>query len=342
MLNSRAKISTCCSFVITTIISGYLILVFSLPKEVLGQPSTPDTGKSTPLHLLAIELPLAFDQTDRSSVHWTADEFIDPGVASSYSHSKVHWPGIAITSAALAGIYTAIFTYEKDRRWNGPRTDFFFTHTLTARGVDKLGHFYATKAQASFIGNLYSFSIMPRRPATLLGAGMALSIQTMVELKDGRVADRGFGVYDEIANTLGAAWYVARELRPGLQRFQVRWLYYPSENRDLLEPGYRFTEDYTGHSYWISSRVWDLLPFYWPKVIVPAVGITLNDWVPNSSQQGFYSVHLSLNPDFNYIFTGESKISKALADLFNGFYMPAPALQLYPNLGFKIIFVGSN
>lgn len=341
MPNSRAHTSPYFSFIITTIISGCIILIFSLPYKILGQPETLNSRHSSLPHLLAMELPVTFRDTSKSSVRWALYKF-DSGGINSYSSRKVYWPGIAVTSVALAGIYSTIFNYEQDRRWNGPGTDFFFTHTLTAKGVDKLGHFYATKAQASFIANLYSFSMLPRKTATILGAGVALSVQTLVELKDGRVSDRGFGVYDEIANTLGAAWFVARALQPGLQRFHVRWLYYPSDNRDLLEPGYRFTEDYTGHSYWISSRVWDLLPFYWPKAIVPVIGITLNDWVPNSSQQGFYSVHLSLNPDFKYIFTGDSTINKAMADLLNGFYIPAPALQLYPNLGFKIIFTGNN
>lgn len=260
---------------------------------------------------------------------------------SPYTSGSVSWRGVALTTAALAGIYTGLFSYEQDRRWNGPRADFFFAYITSARGVDKAGHFYATKAQASMISNLYTLSNVPPRTATLLGMGIALSVQTLVELKDGHIADRGFGVYDEIANTLGAAWFYGREHSPFLQRFQVRWLYYPSDNQDLLASEHRFTEDYTGHSYWLSAKVWDLIP-RWPKVIMPAVGLSLNDWVPNSDEQGYYSVHLSLNLDFDYIFTGNSPLARTFADLFNGFYIPAPAVQLYPDLGFKLIFYGQK
>lgn len=313
-----------------TVAGTCILLVICIPSAALGQASTIPDPEITRI-LQPGDLEATAQQQHYANL--LANDF------SFYTAGSVSWPGVALTTAALAGIYTGLFSHEQDRRWNGPRADFFFAYRTDARGVDKAGHFYATQAQASVISNLYTLSNMPRGTANLLGTGMALSVQTLVELKDGRIADRGFGVYDEIANTLGAAWFYGRERSPFLQRFQVRWLYYPSENRDLLMPGYRFTEDYTGHSYWLSAKVWDLIP-RWPKVIVPAVGMNLNDWVPNSDEEGHYSVHLSLNPDFDYIFTGDSPLARTFADLFNGFYIPAPAVQLYPDLGFKLIFYG--
>lgn len=270
-----------------------------------------------------------------------------PNLFNNYNQSnmlspRVSWPGIAVTSTALAGIYTGIFSYEQDRRWGGPEAPFHFTRSLKTKGADKAGHFYATQAQASFISNLYKLSNVNPTTADLMGAGIALSIQTLVELKDGRIEDRGFGVYDEVANLLGAGWFYARQQSTFLQRFQMRWLYYPSSNSDLLPKGHRFTEDYTGHSYWLSMSVWDILPFYWPKFIAPTAGITLNGWVPNTNQQGYYSYHLSLNPDFNYIIPRNTALGRTFADLLNSFYFPAPALQVYPDFGFKLIFYGQK
>ena len=260
-----------------------------------------------------------------------------------YDESKtISWPGLVVTSTALAGLYTGLFNYEQKRRWDEPKVPFHFVYNLGTRGADKAGHFFATKAQASTISNLYTLSNVPQGTSDLIGVGIALSVQTLVELKDGRIDGRGFDVYDEVANVLGASWFYARQRSDFLQRFQIRWLYYPSDNRDLLAPGHRFTEDYTGHSYWLSAKVWDIMPFYWPKFIVPAGGITLNDWIPNSEQQGYYSFHLSLNPDFDYIFPQRTKFGRTLSDFFNNFYIPAPAVQVYPDLGFKLIFHGQK
>lgn len=280
-------------------------------------------------------------QYQLTNVQYRPDFF--PGFAQpDFVSPDVSWPGIAVTSIALAGIYIGLFSYEQNRRWAGQQVSFHFTRTFNTKGADKAGHFYATQTQASLISNLYKLSNVKPKTSDLIGAGIALSVQTLVELKDGRIDDRGFGMYDEVANILGAGWFYARQQSEFLQRFQIRWLYYPSSNRDLLANGHRFTEDYTGHSYWLSSKVWDILPIYWPKFIVPAVGITLNNWIPNSDQQGFYSYHLSLNPDFNYIIPRRTALGRTLSDLFNSFYIPAPAVQIYPDPGFKLVFYGQK
>ena len=336
MDTTTANSSTKSIYLSTAIVICVMIMLY-LPATSRGQTVSADDITL----MLAPEITL-IKPSYSTTQSLKADKFTTLQPLPYMQGGGISWPGFALTSATLAGLYAGIFSYEQDRRWNGPRSDFFFAHTLNARGVDKAGHFYATKAQASLISNLYTFSNVSPRTANLIGTGIALSVQTLVELKDGRVADRGFGVYDEIANALGASWFYAREHSPFMQRFQVRWLYYPSDDRDLLKPGYRFTEDYTGHSYWLSAKVWDLLPFYWPKAIVPALGMSLNDWVPNSDQQGYYSIHLSLNPDFNYILPDKSRVARALADLFNEFYIPAPAIQLYPDLGFKLVFYGQK
>lgn len=57
----------------------------------------------------------------------------------------INWAGIAITSTALAGIYTGLFSYEQDKRWGVPQVSFHFAHSISAKGADKAGIFTRQK-----------------------------------------------------------------------------------------------------------------------------------------------------------------------------------------------------
>nr|WP_286670570.1 DUF2279 domain-containing protein [Fodinibius salsisoli] len=239
----------------------------------------------------------------------------------------------------ITGIYTGLFIYEQNHRWNVPKVPFHFSSGLNAKGFDKFGHFYATKSQAELISNLYTFSNIRSGRSNLLGAGIALTVQSLIEIKDGKVSDVGFDVYDQISNLMGIAWFYGRENSAFLKRFNFRWFYHPSKDKQLLPKGSltRFIEDYNGHSYWLTTQVGDFIP-YWPRFIVPAAGITLNNWSYEQNQSGYYSYHLSFNLDFTHIIPQHSSWGKISADLLNSFYVPAPAIEVYPDFGFELLF----
>jgi hypothetical protein len=262
------------------------------------------------------------------------------------SNTNVNWTAFTITSAGIAGFYTTLFAREQSRRWGTPKVPFYTNSRLEAKGFDKFGHFYATKTQASVISSLYDFSNVKPGTSALLGAGIALSVQSIIEIKDGRVTSGGFDLYDQTANVLGTSWFFAREKVDVMQRFNVRWFYYPSEEKDLLEPNTRFNEDFGGHTYWLSMQTHDLLPEkmqrYWPKFIVPAAGISLNNWTGPENPDHYLSYHLSIAPDFTHILPQDSRVGRFFTDILNGFYIPAPAVEVYPEFGFKLIFYGQN
>jgi hypothetical protein len=81
---------------------------------------------------------------------------------------------------------------------------------------------------------------------------------------------------------------------------------------------------------------------YWPKFIVPSAGVSLNDWSTDPNQNGELSYHLSLNLNFKHIIPQKSGFARAMTEFLNGFYIPAPALEVYPNPGVKLIFFGQK
>lgn len=261
---------------------------------------------------------------------------------------KVNWTRFGIVTGVVAGSYTGLYLFNKDHWWGGTRVPFRFDEQYYAKGFDKLGHFYAAKTQALIVSRLYERSNLSRNRSALLGAGVALSVQTLIEIKDGTVSSGGFDRLDELSNIMGVGWFYARERIDFLQRFDVRWMYFPSETRQD-RPNYRdgkLTDDYNGQSYWVSMQVRDLLPQkmqpYWPKFIVPAAGVSLNNWPGATGEVPHVSYHLSLDLDFKHILPQNTAFLRILSDILNGIHIPAPALELHPDPTFNLIFYGQD
>lgn len=105
-----------------------------------------------------------------------------------------------------------------------------------------------------------------------------------------------------------------------------------------------FTNDYSGHVYWVSMRVWDLLPAsvqpYWPRFLQLSAGVSLNRWEEYPDSDAYLSTHISVDVDWREIIPRESWIGRTMGDLLNRYHLPAPALQITPRPGVRLLFVG--
>jgi hypothetical protein len=304
------------------------------------------------------QLPIKFTQSmtnwekwkqESPELHYLNFYFRNPEYINSQAPiDKVNWANFAMITGVVSASYTGFFVYNRDRWWPGRGAAFHFREQIYAKGFDKLGHFYATKTQAMVLSRLYGFSNISQTASDLLGAGIALSMQTLIEIKDGTTSLGGFDRYDQLANIMGVSWFYARERVDFLKPFNVRWMYYPSENL-REQPNYRddrLASDYNGQSYWVSMRVWDLLPqkeqSKWPRFVVPTAGISLNNYPASPGASTHVSYHLSLNPDFKYILPQDSAFGRIMTTILNSIHFPAPALEVHPDLKFNLIFYGQD
>jgi len=219
---------------------------------------------------------------------WTPQALPPTGVQGLNPQSGIRWGRFAGVTTAMAASYTGIFLYEKSQWWDGQGSGFHFdSHLNYARNFDKISHFYAGEVQALINTRALEWSGVPHGNAALWGSITSLAAQTHVEIHDGFSRSWGFDWYDQAANTLGAAWFYAHDRVPTLRRFDVRWSYYPSnvwlDNLEARqEEGNMFADDYSGHSYWMSMRVHDLLPGaagrLWPEALHVSFGASLHDW----------------------------------------------------------------
>lgn len=271
----------------------------------------------------------------------------------------LQWDRFALVTGGLSAAYTGQYLFEKRRWWSGERSHFRFnSHLNYARNFDKLGHFHATGIQALINARLLSWSGVDPSRAAFWGSMTSLLAQTHVEIHDGFHPKWGFDWYDQAANVLGATWFYARERVGPLRRFTLRWTYAPSkmwrsdDNRSIM-----FADDYSGHTYWVSMRVWDLLPSsvqtVWPPFLQISAGATLNDWSeetwarnapggPGPNPDAFVSYHLSVDLDWEELLPQNSWLFRSLSDVLNRFHLPAPAVRLYPHPRLHLVFIGQN
>lgn len=212
--------------------------------------------------------------------------------------------------------------------------------------MDKVAHFYGSEVQAPTNARLLEWSGVSASRSALWGAVLSLAGQTNVEIHDGLNERWGFDVYDQLANTLGVTWFYLHDRVPALRRFDIRLMYWPPSAPpiDHTESTQLFTNDYTGHTYWLSMGVWDLLPEavqpYWPRFLQVSAGVTINKWEAYPDDNAYLSTHLSVDLDWRRIIPRGTLLGRTMGDLLNRYHLPALAVQLTPRPGFSLLFVG--
>lgn len=276
----------------------------------------------------------------------------------------IRWGRFAGVTSTLAASYTGLFLFERAQWWDGEGSGFHFdSHLNYARNFDKVAHFYAGDVQALINARLFEWSGVSHEDAALWGAVTSLAAQTHVEIHDGFSRTWGFDWYDQAANTLGAGWFYAHDRVEALRRFDVRWSYYPSDVwldnlEDRKAEGNMFADDYSGHSYWVSMRVYDLLPGalgrYWPKALNVSVGASLHDWSddswsdwerpegPGKDFDAYVAYYVSLDLDWREIIPRGTWLGRTAGDLLNRYHLPFPAVRVWPEPGVHLVFVGQE
>lgn len=260
---------------------------------------------------------------------------------------------LVTVGVAMTGVNVGVFLIEKDRWWKNPGRRFHFkSDPGYAHNFDMLGHGFGTELYALLSTRSLQWAGVRHDKAVLWGSIVALAMQTQVEINDGFYVTWGFDVRDQISNTLGVAWFFARERTDWAKTFDTRWSYWPNDIRmpaDGLgdEIIGSFSDNYNGHGYWLAARMHRLLPEsmkpYWPKPLMLSAGVVLDDWVGRQlakellieKQPGYVSYFISLDLDFKAL-----GLKGIAGDLLNRYHWPAPAIRLYPRPRLFLVFTG--
>lgn len=241
------------------------------------------------ISILALQC-LAQESTD--SVYLSRGEFMfgdDPRYTLMGGTPRRHTQIQPVSTLALGGAYAGLFVFlnhHMSNSWWQRSVDFRIIEDGNyARSADKIGHAYTGYVASTVCGDLLMECGFDYTTSTWLGAAMGLGYMTYVEYQDGHGANWGFSPSDAIANTAGAAIYVARNYSSFAQNFMPRWSYMPAQVvGEQPTNGREVTvlDDYNATSFWLACNVHNLLPqnlkSYWPDWMMLSVGYGIRDY----------------------------------------------------------------
>lgn len=230
---------------------------------------------------------------------------------------------------------------------------------------DKFGHVWTSWQIARIVGGYGRWAGLSPKKAGLFGGIVGTAFQTQIEVSDGFSTAYGFSRTDMLANLVGSTIGGLKVAYPeGLEWFAAKYSYNPSPyygtqttEVDGSGPlGYlgNAIKDYDGITYWITVRPEELLGGRareaWPDWLAfsagygadgiahPISGFSYPDSPPDDHdyqhRREFY-----IAPDLDFLHTVElPQPFQALARLFEFIRLPAPALQLAPEVEWHWVF----
>ena len=200
---------------------------------------------------------------------------------------------------------------------------------------DKYGHLYFTYGFAKVADHAFRWTGMDTIKSAFWGSILSLGFQTYVEIQDGLSVGSpylGFSFGDVATNIAGAAFAYYHVKEPFLRNFNLKASLRKSPNfgkdgeTDILE-------DYESRYNWLTVNIHGFMPDSWqkwyPSFIDLAVGFSVRDI--DRHGRGQHEVFLALDWNFEQS-PNDSKFEKILKDFLNLYHLPAPAVQISPNV----------
>jgi hypothetical protein len=272
---------------------------------------------------------------------------------------QISWNRFGVAGGSLLAAGVALHIYQANAWWKDNRTAFHVIDDNEYKGnFDKFGHTFGGYYSCYFFDEAFSWSGMDSTQSAALGSALGALWETYIEIEDGFGGSWGFSRGDFRSDLMGAAFYFIRSQVKPLQTLKYKWSYFPSvqyleDKPDIPGQSMNFIEDYGGQQYWMSLDVHSALPEsareYWPKWLNLAVGVggwdldaTYKDqWgnLQNDFSKRKLAWYLSLDYDMTKLWP-ESSVGflNFIRRSFDYWHFPAPAVRLYPEPRFFILF----
>lgn len=201
-----------------------------------------------------------------------------------------------------------------------------------ALGADKVGHAYFPYAVGTVYGDLFRWCGMDSTTSIWYAAGLGLTYQTYVEIRDGFSKDYGFSWGDMGADVIGAAFPVVKHYVPALRPLEMQISFWPSQA--FRDGAYgAIIDDYTSTTHWLSIGVHDYLPSAWqqwyPAWLNLAVGHSVEGL--DGKGGGRHVLYLSLDWNLQRI-PGLPPWLQQVFRTLHLYHLPAPAVRIAPSV----------
>jgi hypothetical protein len=261
-------------------------------------------------------------------------------------------PGrLGLVGGSVGSILAGLYVYQRHAWWAAEHRGGFHFHDDGGYSLhlDKVGHFHATYFQSQVLARALRWSGLSPEASALWGSVGAWIVQLHVEINDGFSELWGFDVKDVAANTFGSGYFYLRERTDFLDPVVLKFSYWPSPH--LQDRGeYSFEgrppspiDDYSGHTYWVSLRVADLLPEaaaqVWPDWLTIAGGVSGDQLYTVDARRSYF---LSLDLDLERIIPTHTWLGAQLVETLNFIRLPMPAIRLTPRPTVYLLYYGQK
>lgn len=264
-----------------------------------------------------------------------------------YRETNINATTLGTFGGALLGLAGAITWYQQAWYPDSTKAPFHFqTDWGYSKQFDKAGHMFGGWMSSYCSYEAFIASGLDRDDAALWGSLGGLFFQTVMEVEDGFFS-YGFDPTDAVSNAIGAGYFYAQQKIPVLEYFHPKWSFGPNPRDSAREASQIrsriIVDDYDRQDVWLSAKVHYLLPEewkeYWPKWLCVAVGAGARDVELNNGYIPYRVVHVALDYDLVEMLPDMGSFGNWLVQSLNTFkLLPAPALQVWPHVQFKLIY----
>jgi len=165
-----------------------------------------------------------------------------------------------------------------------------------------------------------------------------------IDVKDGYSPEWGFSVFDVLSGTLGGFYPMAERYIPVFKYVDLKWSYWINTKAYYRQSHTGiFTDDYCNQTFWASFKPYRLLPAaaraYYPSWLAIAAGLSIDEGVFIKHYEGtpHREVYIALDYDLE-AFRPQSRMARTLIKSLNYFKLPAPAIQVYPEFHWYLLY----
>lgn len=260
-------------------------------------------------------------------------------LATDVSWAKVG--GVAsLTLIAYGAAYWLVF--EKGW-WDDERSHFHFENDFDyALNLDKFGHFAAGVILGESFYEGYRWAGATEFQSYLFAGLSAMMTHVAIDVKDGYSPEWGFSIFDVLSGTIGGFYPMAERYIPIFKYIDLKWSYWINTKAYYRQSDTGiFTDDYCNQTFWASFKPYRLLPNaarqYYPSWLAIAAGLSIDEKVFTREPHPRREVYVALDYDLE-AFRPQSRMARTIIKYLNYFKLPAPAVQVYPEFNWFLLY----
>ena len=214
--------------------------------------------------------------------------------------------------------------------------------------LDKFGHFAAGVILGESFYEGYRWAGLSEFKSYLFAGLSAMATHIAIDVKDGYSPAWGFSIFDVLSGTLGGFLPMAERYVPVFKYVDLKWSYWINTTYYYDKTTHRgeaiFTDDYVNQTFWASFKPYRLLPSvvqkYYPSWLAFAAGLSINEKAMDfhaDDADRRREVYLAFDYDLE-AFRPQSRLARSLIKYLNYFKLPAPAIQVYPEFHWFLLY----